>query len=115
MIYIIKRASYSANERPCEEAIKKPFLYLDTFFCTEESYNERFSVINGTWRSKGKNHIVTSDGKITRAYEKIIWTIEINSLEDLNKLTEKYGSLIIENPDYYNKTNSITIYDDYME
>jgi hypothetical protein len=115
MIYIINRASDLGNKRPCEEAKKKSFIYWDTYFCTEESYNERFSKENGNWRSKGKNHTVTSEGHITRAYEKMLWTIEINNLEDLNKLNEKYGSLIIETPDYYNKTHSITIYDDYIE
>jgi len=39
------------------------------------------------------------------------WTIEINTLEELNYLAEKYGEIIISMGD----TPSIEIYDDYRE
>ena len=45
----------------------------------------------------------------------MLWSIEINSLKDLNKFIEKYGTIIIEGPDNKNKAPTITIYDDYIE
>lgn len=118
MIYIIKRASdrLFEKESPCEEAIKKPFANWDTRRCTEESYNNRFALKHGTWKSKGKNHTLTEDGYISRQMEdNLLYIIDINTLEDLHKLIDKYGTLIIGNGDSINKTPTITIYDDYME
>jgi hypothetical protein len=116
MIYIIKRASIDKNKRPCEEAIKKPFANWDTRYCTEESFNNRFALKHGTWRSIGKNHTLTEDGYITRQMEdNLLYIIDINTLEDLHKIINKYGTLIIENGDSINKTPTITIYDDYIE
>lgn len=116
MIYIIKRVSGYRDESPCEEAIKKPFENWHTRSCTEDSYNERFSLKQGTWRSIGKNHTITNEGHITRQLnDEMLWSIEINSLKDLNKFIEKYGTIIIEGPDNKNKAPTITIYDDYIE
>jgi hypothetical protein len=116
MIYIIKRASIDKNKRPCEEAIQKPFANWDTRYCTEESYNNRYALKQGNWRSKGKNHTLTKGGYITRQMEdKLLYIINIKTLEDLHKLIDKYGTLIIDNGDSINKTPTITIYDDYME
>jgi hypothetical protein len=118
MIYIINRASdhYIKKESPCEEAIEKAFENWDTRLCTEESYNNRFALKHGTWRSKGKNHTLTEDGYITRQMEdNLLYIIDINTLEDLHRLIDKYGTLIIDNGDSRNKTPTITIYDYYME
>ena len=116
MIYIIKRASTDKDESPCEEAIKIPFENWQTRCTTEDSFNERFSLKQGTWKSIGKNHTITKEGYITRQLnDEMLWSIEVNSLEDLDKLIEKYGSIIIEGPDNKNKAPTITIYDYYME
>ena len=118
MIYIIKRASdrLFEKESPCEEAIKKTFENWHERSCTEEYFDEHYSPKLGLWRSKGINHTTTLDGNIIRQIEDVIlWSIEINTLEDLHKLIDKYGTLIIDNGDSINKTPTITIYDDYME
>jgi hypothetical protein len=47
--------------------------------------------------------------------DNLLYIIDINTLEDLHKLIDKYGTLIIDNGDSINKTPTITIYDDYME
>lgn len=38
-------------------------------------------------------------------------TVEVNTLEDLRKLSEKYGAELIVNFE----DNAVTIYDDYVE
>jgi hypothetical protein len=88
MIYIINRASdhFIKKESPCEEAVLRPFENWQERSCTEEYFNEHYSQRLGLWRS-----------------------------EDLHKLIDKYGTLIIDNGDSINKTPTITIYDDYME
>ena len=63
----------------------------------EEAHKEKFSYIYDD-----KN--ICKDG----------WFIEIETLEDLLKLKEKYGDLIIQ--DYYDgQILTIVIYDDYVE
>jgi hypothetical protein len=118
MIYIIKRASdhFIKKESPCEEAVLRPFENWQERSCTEEYFNEHYSQRLGLWRSKGINHTTTLDGNIIRQIEdKLLYIIDINTLEDLHKLIDKYGTLIIDNGDSINKTPTITIYDDYME
>ena len=116
MIYIIKRASVFGEESPCEEAIKKPYENWHTRCITEDYFNENFSLKQGTWRSIGKNHTITNEGYITRQLDdKLLWSIEINTLEDLHKLINKYGTIIIEDQDSNTKVPTITIYDDYIE
>ena len=43
------------------------------------------------------------------------WTIEINSLEQLNAFAEKYEPLIVYPESYFGKSPEIEIYDDYKE
>lgn len=87
MIYIIERASNDEN-KPCEEAVKRPFKSTSNF---EINY---------------------------------LWSIELNSLEELHKFIDKYGEVVIYN--YYNdflhhktvryeNTPYILIYDNYIE
>ncbi len=116
MIYTIKRTSVWDNECPCKEAKKRRFEYWHTRTCNEDEFNKRFSDREGLWRSKGKNHSITKEGYITRQEDdKEVWSIEINTLDDLQKLIDKYGKLIISNKDWKVKAPSIEIYDDYCE
>jgi hypothetical protein len=97
MIYIVKRASEYKGESPCEEAIKRPFSYLVKNLLHDGSYVYREDFI-------------------------MLWSIEINSLEDLHKFIDKYGSLVINNKYKAYIDNkytdiialSILIYDDYI-
>lgn len=110
MKYIISRTS-SYDKKPCKEAFKYPHEIWHTRTCTEVEFNEKFADREGLWRSKGKNHKVTKEGYITRQEkDKEMWTIEINSLEELHNLSEKYGLLTYNSP-----SSAIEIYDDYRE
>ena len=115
MIYRISRTS-SYGKKPCKEAVKRTFEYWHTRTCTEKEFNEKFSSREGLWKSKGKNHTVTKEGYITRQEEnRKEWSIEIKTLKDLQKLIDKYGSLVIGEHDFGIKSPTIEIYDDYRE
>ena len=62
--------------------------------------------------------IASGDGYICRDREMMnVWTIEINSIEELIALSRKYGKIIIA--DYYLNDNdgypTLEIYDSYRE
>ena len=94
MKYIITRTSTWGETKPCDEAVEE-------------------TVGTETFAKSGKK----SKKHIKRDFKEKRWTIEINSLEDLNKLEEKYGELIIKEPVWtcYEIPYEIEIYDDYRE
>lgn len=109
MIYTVSRTSLWNNEKPCEEAIERPFENWDIRKWSEERYDCEFGERQGVWKSEGKNHKITEEGYIARQFDdEISWSVEINSLEELRAFTEKYGRVIIEG-------SGIEIYDDYRE
>lgn len=121
MEFRISRTSKGNDEKPCEEAYKKEYIREDERgFATPKEFKERF---HEDWFSEGFNHrIITNtkgnyvnDTHIIRDFKDEDWFIEINTLEDLLKLEEKYGELIITT--FYSKENykEIEIYDDYRE
>ena len=116
MKYIVKRTSLWNKGKPCEEAFKHPHEQWHTRTCTEDEFNERFSLKEGLWRDKGTNHSITEEGWITRQEpDTMEWTVEINSLEELNDFANKHGQLIISSKSYFSKSPEIEIYDDYRE
>ncbi len=116
MKYIVSRTSAYGEEKPCEEAFKHPYENWHTRTCNEEEFNKLFSDREGLWRSKGRNHTVTDKGYITRQQDDTMeWTIEINSLEELNAFASKYGELVISPDAYSSKSPEIEIYDNYRE
>ncbi len=109
MIYTVSRTSLWNDERPCEEAVERPFEVWDKRKWSEERFDCEYGAHQGVWRSKGRNHKITEEGYIARQLDdKISWSVEINNLEELSTFTEKYGRVIIEG-------RSIEIYDDYRE
>jgi hypothetical protein len=119
MIYKVDRTSCFSSclekEKPCSEAKIREFEFWHTRTCNEQEFDKNHSNREGLWRSKGKNHTITKEGYITRQQEnRECWSIEINTLEELQKFIDKYGRIII----YYDqsiKANVIKIYDDYRE
>ena len=105
---------YHGEEKPCDEAFGYPHERWHIRACSEEEYNRLFSEQEGLWRSKGKNHGITEKGRIIRQEEDIVdWTVEINSLDELNAFAEKYGELVISIEPHGSPW--IEIYDDYRE
>lgn len=116
MIYTIKRTSNYNNKKPCKEAKKRTFEEWHTRTCNEAEFDKRFSEREGLWRSKGKNHSITREGYITRqeGFQKR-WSVEINTIEELNSFIEKNGRIIIGWDDYAKDVYNIEIYDDWRE
>lgn len=110
MIYKISKTSLRNDDTPpCEWAVKKFFPYWHTRTCTEEYFNEKHSPREWLWRDNWKNHTIDEEWYITRQEEdREYWTIEINSLEELEKFVEKYGRIVFD-------WEKIEIYDDYRE
>ncbi len=118
MLYTIKRTSiYDDKVSPCEKAFKAKHEYWHTRTCTEDEFNKRFSDREGMWRSKGKNHSTLNDGQYITRQEKDaeLWSIEINSIEELMAFVAHNGEIIIKPEGYNTKSPEIEIYDDYRE
>lgn len=115
MKYIVTRTSSFGN-KPCRKAFKAYHEKWHTRTCTEEYFNEHFSKNEGIWRENGKNHHITKEGYIKRQEEdQLLWTIEINTLEELNSFIKKYGEVVITENKCDSESMGIEIYDDYRE
>lgn len=115
MKYTISRTSDYSGKKPCKEAKKElvPHWHLRTV--SEAEFNRKFSAIEGEWRSKGKNHTTYPGGIQRQEDDREAWVVEINTLEDLQKLISKYGRLIITDENWDTRLPSIEIYDSYRE
>ena len=120
MKFIIKRTSGLANSSPCVEAKEEQVVRIETRtpFHSPEEFDKKFAYREGSWLSVGTNHRIDKNGYICRDCEMMnVWTIEINSIEELIALSRKYGEIIIT--DHYLDINdmhpTLEIYDDYRE
>ena len=120
MKFIIKRTSGRANSSPCVEAKEEQVVRIETRtpFHSPEEFDKKFADREGSWLSVGTNHRIDKNGYICRDCEMMnVWTIEINSIEELIALSRKYGEIIIT--DHYLDINdmypTLEIYDDYRE
>lgn len=118
MKFIVRRASaWGSETSPCEEAKRDSIINVDirTFHSPEE-FDERCSKHEGKWFTVGTNHRVDENGHIVRDKGMIdVWSVEINTLDELIEFCNKYESIIIG--DYIRNTTykEILIYDDYIE
>jgi len=53
--------------------------------------------------------------KASNRYQEDHWYIEISSLDDLIKLNDKYGDIILMQKGIHTNNRRIVIYDDYVE
>ena len=119
MKFIIRRTSGRGNASPCAEAKEEQVVSIETrTFRTPEEFDKRFAAREGAWLSVGTNHRIGRDGYICRDRDMMnVWTIEVNSIEELVALSRKYGEIIVA--DHYLSSNdeypTLEIYDDYRE
>lgn len=113
MKYIITRASDWNDKQPCDNAIQEDVLCIDERTVDDPMKNPH---IGEKWYSDFGyfNHRV-ENGHIKRDYYRKVWTMEINTLEELHKFMEKEGEIIIGLDYWGSKLPHITIYDDYVE
>lgn len=120
MKFIISRTSdYGDYSSPCEEAKEDQVVRVETRTrYSPEEFDKKFADREGSWLSVGTNHRIGRNGYICRDREMMnVWTIEINSIEELIALSRKYGKIIVV--DHYLSVNdeypTLEIYDDYRE
>ena len=119
MKFIIRRTSVWGNSSPCAEAKEDQVVGIETrTFRTPEEFDKRFAAREGAWLSVGNNHRIGRDCYICRDRDMMnVWTIEVNSIEELVALSRKYGEIIVA--DHYLSSNdeypTLEIYDDYRE
>lgn len=119
MKFIIMRTSEWGDSSPCAEAKEDQVVGIETrTFRTPEEFDKRFAAREGAWLSVGTNHRIGRDGYICRDRDMMnVWTIEVNSIEELVALSRKYGEIIVA--DHYLSSNdeypTLEIYDDYRE
>lgn len=119
MKFIIRRTSVWGNSSPCVEAKEEQVVETETrTLHSPEEFDKKFADREGSWLSVGTNHRIDRNGYICRDRKKMnVWTIEINSIEELIALSRKYGEIIIA--DHYLNINdmhpTLEIYDDYRE
>lgn len=119
MKFIITRTSdWGDDNSPCEEAKRSQVVKIETrTLRTPEEFDKKFAAREGAWLSIGTNHRIGRDGYICRDREMMdVWTIEVNSIEELVALSSKYGEIIVANH-YWNNDEypTLEIYDAYRE
>lgn len=118
MKFIVTRTS-SWAESPCEEAKRDSVVYVETrSLHSPEEYNKKFIWSEGDWFSTGTNHRVDEkSGYIQRDREPMdVWSVEIDTLEELIEFCNKYGNLVVKSSFYFGDNyHTIEIYDDYRE
>ena len=118
MKFIVRRVSEWNDEvSPCEEAKRDSIVRVETRTClSPEEFDERFAKREGKWLSVGTNHRVNEKGWIVRDYGLIdVWSVEINTFEELMNFCDKYGDIVIGQYMWNNAYKEILIYDDYIE
>lgn len=118
MKFTVSRASVWHDEDiRCEEAKRDSIVRVETRTClSPEEFDERFAKQEGKWLSIGSNHRVDEKGWITRDNGMIdVWSVEIDTLDELMEFCEKYGDIVIRNCTWNKAYKEILIYDDYIE
>ena len=120
MKFVVSKTSTGIDlfNAPCEEAKLDNIIKVDKYyFRTPEEYNKRNGFGNyKKWHEQGENHRTDKDGYIIRDNGLItVWTIELNTLDELIAFYNKYGEIIIQKCWLNESYMQIEIYDDYRE
>lgn len=112
MKFVVSRTTIGCYERPCDEAILSTIPHVQTLTLESPEEFDLKHPMAGGWFNRGTNHRVNKNGYITRDIGTIdVWTIEINSVDELMDFYHKHGELVITdcwaNPSY----PEIEIYD----
>lgn len=117
MKFRIRRTS-NWGVKPCKEAESKELIRIDWCILKtlEEARLPKYKHWADTFFASGTNHR-EENGMIARDLDqRPVWIININTLEELIKLQNKYGDLILgEEDDWKDIKYFIEIYDGYRE
>ena len=120
MKFIVERTSIWDDAQPIEGTKKESIPNWDKRTCTEEYYNKHIAGTFGNetkWREKGTEHSKPTKNTIKRRLpdDITVWTIEINSLEEIMELA-KINDIIIKTSNIFcYDLPVIEIYDSYRE
>lgn len=103
----VSRASDWSDNQPCEEAILRKYTRKDTRSAACPTKVPAYCGQSEWWYNQGTNHRV-ENGCIVRDFEDETYFVTFKTLMDLTSFIAKYGSCVVY-------TDSITIYDDYIE
>ena len=109
MRFIISRTSQwsDSDTPPCPEAVQAD---VETY-----GYYTFRSVADAKAKYPNREFEKTTDGVRTIGKTERLWVVDIETIDDLLRLYQKYGALVIQ-PFYRNhKLVEIEIYDDYRE
>lgn len=110
MKFRVERTSVNEEKKPCKEAYKSECIQIDRRVVDDPS-----KLRDGKdWYKTGHNHRVVN-GKLERDFVTKCWSIEINTLEELNAFVLTYGDIVIQKQGVFYNVPTIEIYDDYRE
>ncbi|SRR5260221_7371677 len=110
MRFFISRMSTGREVKPCEEAFEITYARIDDRTVDDP---QKLNMYADTWYKEGTNHRV-EHGHIKRDFpgEKA-WAIDIENLEELHTLYQKYGDLMLREH-LFSEALEIRIVDDYL-
>ena len=121
MLFVVSRTSLVwSDDAPCPYATLRKIVNVESYKYSSPEEFDKNHFYSPAWLEEGTNHRVNEHGHITRDNGLVtVWTIEINSLEELLEFIDKYGDgfggVVISpyrsNPSYF----EIEIYDNYRE
>ena len=114
MKFTISRTSLWDNEKqPIDEAYEDEYIRIDER-TVDNPQKLNFYADREDWYNYGFNHRVENN-HIKRDFKEKAWYINVDNLEDLLNLNEKYGEIIISKNWNNPNVSSLEIYDDYRE
>lgn len=112
MIFKVERTSdFFSEEKPIEECYLGKC--IETEVRTVATFEEFKELTGSDFKSVGVNHRKFSDKTIARDFEKECYLVDINTLEELMDIKNKYGDIIVW--DYKYNYPVLEIYDTYRE
>jgi hypothetical protein len=111
MKFLISRTSvWDEAKQPYEKAYRDKYIQVDT----RKVDDPKKLKLKVDWYSEGKNHRV-ENRYIKRDFESTGWFIDLETLEDLIKLKNEVGDIVIQSSFQNEEITEIEIYDGYRE
>ena len=116
MKFYITRTSMWSDEKPCKEAVREKYVWVDERCASAPEDIPAFKDRpTDWWYGEGNNHRV-ENGCIKRDMEAEGWFIEISGLKELIDFIGKEGEVIVSfSENHISGYPIIEIYDDYRE
>ena len=113
MKFVVERTSMAFNndKQPIKESYKGKCIQSECYMVA--TFDEYDSEKYGNFKDEGFNHREMPDGTIMRDFEVDRFLIDVDSLEEIMELVDKYGDIIIRKYEY--NYPILEIYDYYRE